>query len=88
MFNLVNVIIVVMVVAIIVIIVKAVRRTKEDIDERLKGVDPAKRSEFARTLVEKMRAQDVRCTRCGKQAAIQGNLSNDSLRASSPFSPS
>ena len=68
MFNLVNLIIIVMVVAIALFILKAVRQTKEDIDERLKGVDPAKRNEFAKALAEKIRAQDVRCPRCGKQA--------------------
>jgi len=56
MFKLVNVIVVIMVVAIALFILKAVRQTKEDIEEKFKGVDPAKRDEFARNLAQKIRA--------------------------------
>ena len=68
MFNWFNMIIAVIVGAIVLFIVKAVRQTKADIDKRLEGVDPAKRNEIAKSLAEKIRSQDVRCTRCGKQS--------------------
>ena len=67
MFNWFNMILAVIVGAIVLFIVKAVRQTKADIDQRLKDVDPAKRDEVAMKLVERMRNQDVSCTRCGRQ---------------------
>jgi len=45
-----------------------VRQTKTDIDEGLKGVGPAKRTEYYEELAEQIRSQDIRCMRCQGQA--------------------
>ena len=67
MFDWFTLIIIAFAAVIVIFIIKAVRQTKAEIDQKLKGVDPAKRDEVTMKLVEKIRSQDVRCTRCGRQ---------------------
>lgn len=76
MVTLFNIILAVMVGAIILFIVKAVRQTKDDIDQRFKGVNPATRDELAKELIEKMGSQDVRCSRCGRQTFTMAGTTN------------
>ena len=68
MFDWFTIILALLVAAIALFIIKAVRQTKVDIDNRLKHVEPAKRNEYAKKLAERIRSQDVSCTRCGRQA--------------------
>ena len=76
MLNWFNLILAVMVAGIILFIIKAIRQTKSDIDQRLKDVPPDKRDEVAMKLAEKIRSQDVRCTRCGKQTFSMSGTTN------------
>ena len=76
MFNWFNLILAVIVGGIILFIIKAIRQTKADIDQRLKDVPPDKRDEVAMKLAEKIRSQDVRCTRCGKQTLNMSGTTN------------
>jgi len=68
MFDGFNLILVVVIGAVVLSIVKAVRQVKSDVDRRLRGVDPAKRNEFAEKLAGQIRSRDIKCTRCGKQS--------------------
>ncbi len=63
-----NLILVMVVGAVFLFIIKAVRQIKSDMDRRLRGVDPAKRKEFAEKLAGQIRDRDIKCTRCGKQS--------------------
>ncbi len=76
MLNWFNIILAVMIGGIILFIIKAVRQTKADIDKRLKNAAPSKRDEVARQLAEKIRNQDIRCTRCGRQTFNMSGTTN------------
>ena len=76
MLNWFNLILVVIVVGIVLFIIKAIRQTKAEIDQRLKDVPIDRRDEVATKLAEKIRSQDVRCTRCGKQTFNMSGTTN------------
>ncbi len=76
MLNWFNIILAVMIGGIILFIIRAVRQTKADIDKRLKNVVPSKRDEVARQLAEKIRNQDIRCMRCGRQTFNMSGTTN------------
>jgi len=75
MFNWFNLIVALMIGSIVFIIIKAVRQTKTVIDKALKDVDPAKRDEIAKKLLQKINMQDIDLSRFEDPLAAQTDWS-------------
>ena len=75
MFNWFNMTLAVLIGSIVFIIIKAVRQTKTVIDKSLKDIEPAKRDEFTKKLIQKINTQDIDLSRFEDPLAAQTDWS-------------
>lgn len=75
MFNWFNITLALIIGSIVLVIVKAVRQTKTEVDKALKDIDPTKRDELARKLIQKIYTHDIDPSRFEDPVAAQTDWS-------------